>query len=530
MIKNIRRSLTIKIFLITALLLSLTSALTYGFVAWFMPISYTTSLNQQIEERAEKLVQELETYTAEDDYNQLLSEFGDKNNATVLFSLDGDTGQTADEEVVEAEVDTGQTVDEEAVEADLEAQEWPVMIDGMVSSVISVTTSSVETDEMQTTIAESTDQKTYEVTLKDGTTGVLWIYGRISEVNQAVEALHKILPWLVVIVLLIAVVGAFFYARYITRPIVQMSAISKKMAGLDFQWQCEGEGRQDEIGTLARSLNQMADSLSKALSDLKSANRALQQDIERERLLEKRRLEFFRAVSHELKTPVTILKGQLEGMLYKVGAYQDREKYLRRSLAVTGEMEGLVSELLQISRMEGESFGQKRETVDLAELLQKTAVSYQEMWRQKDQKCVLLFPQEGRTLDLDEPLERYNAGECYPVNADPSLMRKVFGNLWSNAVHYSPPGAQIRLMLWKENDRVCFEMENSGVQIPEESIGRLFEAFYRVEKSRNRRSGGSGLGLYLVKMILEPYQASYEIRNTRHGVAFYLAMDSTEIT
>ena len=139
-----------------------------------------------------------------------------------------------------------------------------------------------------------------------------------------------------------------------------MSGIAGKMAELDFHWEC-GERRRDEIGKLGRSLDQMARRLSTALTDLESANLALRGEVERERELDRQRMAFFSAASHELKTPVTILKGQLSGMLEGVGVYQDRDKYLLRSLQVTGRMENLMREMLAISRMESGSAAVKRE-------------------------------------------------------------------------------------------------------------------------------------------------------------------------
>ena len=138
---------------------------------------------------------------------------------------------------------------------------------------------------------------------------------------------------------------ALVYSRYITRPIVRISGIAQNMAQLDFNWQCQ-ETRRDEIGALSRSLNQMARRLSAALAELEAANRALQKEVERERELDRQRMSFFSAASHELKTPVTILKGQLTGMLEGIDVYRDRDKYLLRSLQVTGRMEKLIQETI----------------------------------------------------------------------------------------------------------------------------------------------------------------------------------------
>ena len=174
-------------------------------------------------------------------------------------------------------------------------------------------------------------------------------------------------PWLLLALLAFSLLCALIYSRYITRPIVRISAIAGKMAELDFHWDC-GENRRDEIGRLGRSLDELARRLDGALTDLETANQALRGEVERERELDRQRMAFFSAASHELKTPVTILRGQLAGMLEGVGVYRDRDKYLLRSLQVTGRMENLIREMLAISRMETGSVAVRREAVDLSAL------------------------------------------------------------------------------------------------------------------------------------------------------------------
>ena len=179
----------------------------------------------------------------------------------------------------------------------------------------------------------------------------LYVTPYAEEENLAVRALNQMAPWILLVLLAFSLLCALVYSRYITRPIVRISGIAQNMARLDFNWQCQ-ETRRDEIGALSRSLNQMARRLSAALAELEAANRALQKEVERERELDRQRMSFFSAASHELKTPVTILKGQLTGMLEGIDVYRDRDKYLLRSLQVTGRMELLIQEMLEFSRME----------------------------------------------------------------------------------------------------------------------------------------------------------------------------------
>ena len=214
----------------------------------------------------------------------------------------------------------------------------------------------------------------------------------------------------------------------------------------------------------------------------------------------KQQRQFLSDASHELKTPVTILKGQLAGMLEGVGVYQDRDKYLLRSLQTTGRMERLIGEMLSISRMESGSAAVRQEPVDLSALMAQQLALDRELLEQRGQQLV-----SALTPGITVP-------------ADASLLGKAVGNLLSNASRYSPEGAEIRVWCGRLEGRPALSVENTGARISGDALPHLFEAFYREEGSRNRSTGGSGLGLYLVKMILERHGATCTIENTPEGV------------
>lgn len=214
--------------------------------------------------------------------------------------------------------------------------------------------------------------------------------------------------------------------------------------------------------------------------------------------MEQQRSAFFSAASHELKTPVTILKGQLSGMLAQIGVYRDREKYLSWALEVTGRMEALIKELLTISRIEAGSFVLKSSLVHLNELIARQLELDEDLIGQKD-------------LHIDTHLV-----SDIVLRGNQNLLANALDNVLMNAILYSPPHAAIRIAL----EAQILTIENTGVFLPEEALPRLFTPFYRVEPSRSRQSGGSGLGLYLVKLILELHSASCEMNNSEDGVVF----------
>lgn len=230
--------------------------------------------------------------------------------------------------------------------------------------------------------------------------------------------------------------------------------------------------------------------------------RNYKQTLRRERALEQAQLDFFSAVSHELKTPITVIKGQTEGMILNVGDYQDRNKYLVRSLEIINTMENMVQEILTVSRMKSSKVGLKKETIQFSDILKQEYALFEDLIIQKG-------------IDWNE-----NISPDLSVIGDKALIQKVINNLISNAISYSPEGSTIYLTAFAEDRAVKFMLENTGVHIPDSEIPKLFDAFYRVERSRNKKAGGSGLGLYIVKTILEQHQAEYSIINTERGVLF----------
>lgn len=327
----------------------------------------------------------------------------------------------------------------------------------------------------------------------------------VKPINQATDALEKTLPFLLIMVIILSFISSFIYSRYLTQPMVKISRISHKLAELDFSEKLN-INRTDEIGSLSKDLNTLSFKLSNALMELQMANSALRSDIENEQQAEKKRVAFFSSASHELKTPITIVKGQLEGMLHQVGTYKDRDKYLARSLEVVNGLEKTVQELLIISRMDSPGYTLTKNSFELGSLLEQRLIAHED-----------LFIKKGITLSktINEDVFTY---------ADRQLLIKVIDNLISNALNYSSEGNQILVQVYNENGKSTVSIENTGVHIPVDKLPRLFEAFYRVDQSHSRQAGGNGLGLYVVKTILEQHNAYFQIENTRKGVRFYFIL------
>ena len=405
--KKLSESLTARIFLITSFILLCAGAVTFALIAFATPSMYTSVVNSDLQQQTDALTERLKEIKFED-CGPVLDDFIRSSRADVmLLNADGEIADTGSELSMQSKYKD----DNIKVSTDGSGE------GGSVSSSLGVSvaegtgnTTTVTTMQQYSIIADVTFSDRSEVYS-------LYVTPHLEEENLAVRALIQMAPWLLLVLLVLSLLCAFIYSRYITRPIVRLSGIAKKMSELDFNWKCN-EQRRDEIGTLGHSLDQMSQRLSAALEELEAANRALR--------------AFFSAASHELKTPVTILKGQL-------------------------------------------------------------------------------IEQRGQRLAVQLNPE-------ITVTGDASLLGKAIGNLLSNAILYSPDGAEIRVWCGIRRDKPAFTIENTGVHIQDDALPHLFEAFYRDEDSRNRSTGGSGLGLYLVRMILEKHHASCTIENTEDGV------------
>ena len=330
---------------------------------------------------------------------------------------------------------------------------------------------------------------------------MLIVYGAAEQIGELQQSFIRVFPFILLIVLAVAFIVSWLYSCMITKPVLEISRISEKMSDLQLNWTVD-EQRTDELGTLGKSLNRLSRNLSTALSDLQNANRKLEADIEHEKELEQARTNFFSAVSHELKTPVTIIKGQLEGMLLGIGAYKDREKYLTRSLEIANTLETMVQEILTISRLETAGPDFKKDCLDCVQIIKSYLSETEDLIAGKDLQIYLDVPPSAL------------------ITGNKMLMEKVFSNLIGNAIKYSPQGASIYISVHIEHGQIEFSVENTGAHIPEESIPKLFDAFYRVEQSRSRKTGGSGLGLYIVQEILHLHGSECTVSNTLAGVKF----------
>lgn len=263
--------------------------------------------------------------------------------------------------------------------------------------------------------------------------------------------------------------------------------------------------RNDEFGSLARSLNTMAEKLDVTLRELQQANEQLRSEMDHKQRMELIQKEFVSNASHELKTPLSIVKSFAEGLRDGVGENK-RERYIEVILDETEKMEELVRDLLELAKLESKTIKLKKSWFFLSELTEEIVERLMHHFREKELRAVTILANEEA------------------LYADQEKIEQVLLNMLVNAIRHANPGSEITVRIEGEAQALRVTIENEGEQIPQEQLSFVWDRFYRIERSRNRKTGGTGLGLAIVRHILELHEASYSVRNTKTGVAFSFSL------
>jgi len=315
--------------------------------------------------------------------------------------------------------------------------------------------------------------------------------------GEIMGAIKNSIPFVGCIIIILSVVSALIFSRHATHPILRISQIADRIANLDFSWYCP-DMRDDEIGILAESINTLSDKLHAALDELYNRNTLLEDEIMFEKERERKRMLFFSSVSHELKTPIAVVIGQLEGMQAEIGVYKDREKYLARSAEILQSLNRFIKEILLVSHIDMKEQSANI-PVNLSEIIENLIIDYKE-YAELSSICI--------TKNIEE-----NVCVC----GDAALLKKAVGNVIENAVTHSPENGTVSVSFVRNAGQPKLTVTNFPAHIEDKDLPHLFEAFYRANQSVKH---GSGLGLYITKIILETYNTFHDIKNVDNGVQF----------
>ena len=333
----------------------------------------------------------------------------------------------------------------------------------------------------------------------------------LESLRESAAISNKFYLFVGVATVIISGLFLMFLIRRLTRPISELTNLSQRMADLNFDARYESHAG-NEIDVLGENFNRMSEQLEGTISKLKSANLELQKDIENKIRQEERRKEFLDNVSHELKTPIALVQGYAEGL--KENITEDPESmefYCDVIIDEAGKMNKLVKNLLTLNQLESGKDPVSMEHFDLIPLIQGVLSSMEIMIQQNEAK--ILF---------DPPASAY-------VWADEFKTEEVLTNYISNALHHVEGKRQVEIRVRKEETRVRVSVFNTGKPIPEEDLPNLWNKFYKVDKARTREYGGSGIGLSIVKAVMESMNQEYGVKNYDNGVEFWFTLDQKAV-
>ena len=307
--------------------------------------------------------------------------------------------------------------------------------------------------------------------------------------------------------ILLAVIFIWYFSKRITDPIHELALLSDRMANLDFDVKYTSGGK-NEIGELGENFNRMSEKLESTISELKKANNSLKKDIEQKEKLEQMRNEFLGNVSHELKTPLALIQGYAEGL--KEGVNEDaqsREFYCDVIMDEATKMNQMVKNLLTLNQLEFGDEDISFERFDLTELIRGILQSMEILAQQEEAEVI--FRQEAPVY----------------VWADEFKVEQVVRNYVSNAFHHVSGAKVVEVKILTDEEKAKVTVFNNGMPIPEKDIPHIWDKFYKVDKAHTRAYGGNGIGLSIVKAIMESFHQKYGVNNYDNGVEFWFELD-----
>ena len=324
----------------------------------------------------------------------------------------------------------------------------------------------------------------------------------VASLKESVSISNRFLIYMAIIGFIITVILTFIIAKMITNPILELAEISNKMGKLDFTAKYSGN-RSDEIQTLGQNMNYMSDRLENAIGKLQEANEILKEDIRRKEAIDEMRKDFIANVSHELKTPIALIQGYAEGLNEGLCEDEESRKYYTEVILDESEkMNKMVEQLLTLSSLESGNSILHKERFNLTSLVESVIESMS-----------ILIGEKNVNIVFDSTKDIY-------LNADEFKIEEVVTNYISNAIHHVKDSGEIRINISDHENIIGFSVYNTGNPIPEKDINNVWEKFFKLDKAHSRAYGGSGIGLSIVKAIVEAHNGTVAVRNILEGVEF----------
>jgi len=332
---------------------------------------------------------------------------------------------------------------------------------------------------------------------------VIFSISPMQPINEAGEIIKEFYVYVYIAAVILIILLSMIYSNMVSKPLIKLNHSAGKMLNMDFSEKCEVK-TDDELGNLSKTLNFLSEKLGLTLADFKRANEQLTKDIEKERSLERMRKEFIAGVSHELKTPLSLVSGYAESLSDHVVSDDMKDYYLDVIMDETAKMDTLINDMLDLSQIESGQYKLTLTCFNFYSLVLATTRKYNKSIEEKN-------------ITLDISIDNQEVEVC----ADALRIEQVLTNFLTNALRSTSIGGGIRINIITTDASVLLQFENTGEKISDEALERIWDRFYKIDKSRNRQSGGIGLGLAIVKNILLLHQSRFGVENIEGGVRFY---------
>lgn len=333
----------------------------------------------------------------------------------------------------------------------------------------------------------------------------------LASIRDSVVLANQFTTYVGILALIMGSILMYFVTRQVTKPILHLASLSERMSHLDFEASYEGNA-EDEIGVLGRSMNIMSDKLKETIEELQDANQVLQKDIEEKIQIDEMRKEFIANVSHELKTPIALIQGYAEGLTE--GMCEDEESrnyYCEVIMDEAGKMNKMVKQLLTLTALE---FGNDMPLIDQFDITELIGD---------------ILNSASILIQQNEAHVEYEPERPLLVWADEFKIEEVVTNYLNNAMNHLDGDRIIRIRTERQENQVKVTVGNTGEPIPEEDIPNLWTKFFKVDKARTRAYGGSGIGLSIVKAIMDAHGQNCGAVNVEDGVEFWFTLDAGEM-
>ena len=452
-----------KTFLVSIGLFAALIILVHALVYTLMPHFYLQQKEREAADNLTALTTKLRGKSTED-IRRISQEFATTKNVNITLTIDGRDQYFQGFESITIVTDSGKSVD----------------------------TSVVKIADGQTVDPRSVILRQGSVANGQGQTIAVKLLADVAPVTQAKLATLQVLPYTMLGSLLVALLFSYIYSRFVTRPIRQMAAVTTTMQrlGKDARYPVNSS---DEIGVLGRNINELYQNLWQTIRSLEHENKRIAQ-------LEKEKIAFLRAASHELKTPLAALRIMLENMQLNIGEYKNHDQYLAESVAQVDRLAAMVNDVLRSGNVAEQALRQEKQ-LRIDKLIAEVVADY-----------TLLAKTRGMTFTVD--------ARPTTIRANRDMMRHVISNLVSNAVRHGNAGSVIKLTCNQHE----LAIENACKPLTKQQLQHVFDPFYRTSGSTKQHADSSGIGLYTVKMLLDARGLDYEFAPHGQGMRFVVKL------